>query len=347
MRKIDTKAILDRVDLSDVIASSLGQPVKQSGKYVFWQCPFHDDNDPSMAVTVDRYHCFGCRVGGDAIAWLMNYEKLSFLDACKALSPGLEKFRQSHDLNLTGGNTAKKKERPDDLQDAWCEIIDVCQSQLWSDVGKGAREYLHGRGLTDKTLQSPYYRVGFSIGQKIADIWVDRGIVLPCFVSSDDGDIDFIDYIKIRRGKSWVYRPQDKAKYRKLYGGQDGLYGANWVLGADLVFIVEGELDSILLDQEAGDLVGVCTLGGASDAFDWSRWGKYLSFARWLLVAYDHDQAGDAGAEKWQALSGRVRRVYVPTGKDITDAWQSGVNLSDWVMRVLADNQLLTDTLEV
>lgn len=337
MPKIDTKSLLQYVNLVDLIASDLGQPVKSSGKYVFYQCPFHADNDPSFAVTSDRYYCFGCRASGDAIKWLMDYRKLTFLGSCEVLSPlTVHSVGQSRPINSTQAIVARPNIRPDEFQPFWNVIIDECQSLLWSDQGKGARQYLHGRGLTDETLKSPFYRVGYSDGRKIAGVWVDRGIVLPCFTVDRDGHVSYIDYIKIRHGKNIM------PKYRKLTGSGKGLFGADTIKGADIVIVTEGEFDCILLNQQAGDLVGVCTLGSATDRFDWGRYGKYVGFVKWILIAYDMDNAGDAGAEAWQAMSGRVKRIKIPdgTGKDITDAWKSGVNLSDWVLTVLAENGL-------
>jgi len=342
MPKFDTKSLLQGVDLVDVIASDLGDPAKVSGRYTFFCCPFHADDDPSFAVTPDRYYCFGCRASGDAIKWLMDYRKLTFLDACKTISRHGEgvipmgNVGQSRPVNLTATITARQNDQPDGFQASWKVIIDECQSLLWSDKGKGARQYLHDRGLNDKTLQSPFFRVGYSDGRKVADIWVDRGIVLPCFSVDQDSQVEYVDYIKIRHSENVM------PKYRKLKGGRKGLFGADTVKGSDIVIVTEGEFDAMLLYQEAGDLVGVCTLGSATDRFDWGRYGRYIGFVKWILIAYDLDDAGDLGAEAWKEVSGRVKRVKIPdgTGKDITDAWKSGVNLSDWVMDVLRENGL-------
>ena len=339
---IDTNSLLQGVNLVDVIASDLGDPVKVSGRYTFFRCPFHDDNDPSFAVTSDRYYCFGCRASGDAIKWLMDYRKLTFLDACKTISrhgDGIPTMDSSHGkstINLTERVTARQNKHPDDFQASWKVIIDECQSLLWSDKGKGARQYLYDRGLKDKTLRSPFFRVGYSDGRKIADTWVDRGIVLPCFSVDQDSQVAYVDYIKIRHGQGVM------PKYRKLKGGRKGLFGADTVRGSDIVIVTEGEFDAMLLYQEAGGLVGVCTLGSATGRFDWGRYGWHLAFVKWLLIAYDIDDAGDLGAEAWKEVSGRVKRIKIPdgTGKDITDAWKSGVNLSEWVMDVLRENGL-------
>jgi len=332
MLKYDTKSLLQDVNLVDLVASDLGDPVKASGKYTFFRCPFHADNDPSFAVTSDRFYCFGCRASGDAIGWLMQYRKLTFLQACENLSPSMvHNVGQVRPVNLTATTTARQNRQSDDFQAFWNAIIDECQSLLWSNAGKGARDYLHGRGLKDETLRSPFYRVGYSDGRKVGDIWVDRGIVLPCFTVDKDCKVAYIDYVKIRHGKDVT------PKYRKLTGSRKGLFGADTIRGSDIVIVTEGEFDAMLLNQEAGDLVGVCTMGSATDRFDWGRYGKYVGYMKWLLIAYDMDQAGDAGAEAWQAMSGRVKRIRIPDGKgkDITDAWKSGVNLSDWVIDVL------------
>lgn len=334
---MDAKAVLDRVNLVDLIEGDLGQPAKVSGKYTFWACPFHDDSNPSFAVTSDRYYCFGCRASGDAIDWLTNYRGLGFIDALGLLSGEKVSLKSSKAILQRQVEPVEVVEPELDLQSAWNEIIDTCRGQLWSDKGKQARDYLHARGLTDDTLQGCTARLGYSEGQKIADIWVDRGVVIPNFTLDKDGAIDRIAYIKIRRGKSWVYKPNDRSKYRKLYGASQGLYGADLVRGSDLVFVTEGELDALLLRQEVGQYVGVCTLGSASERLNLGRWGSYLSSAKWYFIAYDNDLAGDTGFDYWTSWSGRAVRVKVPTGKDITDAYLAGVDLAEWVFSIIRE----------
>lgn len=335
---LDTKALLTGIDLTDLIVSDLGQPDKVSGKYTFYHCPFHSDSNPSFAVTKDRYYCYGCKASGDSIEWLKVYRGMTFREAL-ALLAGENPY-----LNSTGAIVRANVEVVEpvetdkvDLQPVWREIIDTCGRDLWSDKAKSAREYLYGRGLTDRILQSPFIRLGYSEGKKIAGVWVDRGIVIPNFTVDNNSDIDHIAYVKIRRGKSWIYRPDDTAKYRKLYGAKAGLYLANMVMGSDIVFVTEGELDALLLMQEAGQYVGVCTLGGASDRLDWGLWGKYLSFAKWFYIAYDNDLAGESGLARWQAMTGRAIQANVPEGKDITDAYLAGVDLTEWVFSTIKE----------
>lgn len=88
-----TNASLDqlkqRIDLIEVITPHV--ELKRSGATYKGLCPFHDEKSPSFVVQKgdSHYHCFGCGARGDAIAFLMNHQKLSFVDAIEVLA---EKF---------------------------------------------------------------------------------------------------------------------------------------------------------------------------------------------------------------------------------------------------------------
>jgi len=61
--------------------------LRQSGKEYFGLCPFHADQNPSLAVNKEKglYHCFGCGEAGDAIRFVMTINKVSFKEALKIL----------------------------------------------------------------------------------------------------------------------------------------------------------------------------------------------------------------------------------------------------------------------
>lgn len=83
--KIDTAALLATVNIADVIGRYL--PLTKSGAEYEACCPFHTEDTPSFKVTPSKgfYHCFGCGAHGDAIAFLMEHQGLSFHDAVAAL----------------------------------------------------------------------------------------------------------------------------------------------------------------------------------------------------------------------------------------------------------------------
>ena len=64
-------------------------------------CPFHDEKSPSFHVTPSKgfFHCFGCGVGGDVIAFLMKIDHLSFSESVERLAD-----RMGYTLRYDGTN---------------------------------------------------------------------------------------------------------------------------------------------------------------------------------------------------------------------------------------------------
>ena len=71
---------LARVDIVELIDSRVR--LKKTGKNFSACCPFHDEKTPSFTVSQEKqmFYCFGCGAGGDAIRFLMDYDRLSFPD---------------------------------------------------------------------------------------------------------------------------------------------------------------------------------------------------------------------------------------------------------------------------
>ena len=68
------------VDLADLIGAHVS--LRKVGQTWKGLCPFHSEKTPSFTVNPDRqaYHCFGCGAGGDAIRFVMETEKLPFVE---------------------------------------------------------------------------------------------------------------------------------------------------------------------------------------------------------------------------------------------------------------------------
>ena len=101
--------LLARSDIVEVVGSRV--PLKRQGKEYAARCPFHDERSASFTVSPTKqfYHCFGCGAHGTAISFLMNYDRLEFLDAVDELAKraGMEVPRsenprspQQQDLSL-------------------------------------------------------------------------------------------------------------------------------------------------------------------------------------------------------------------------------------------------------
>ena len=95
----------NRLDIVEVIGSYI--ELKKSGANFKAKCPFHSEDTPSFVVSPSKqiYHCFGCGAGGDAISFVMNYDKLSYPEAIEELAS---------DFNIPLSYTKGSFERKDD-----------------------------------------------------------------------------------------------------------------------------------------------------------------------------------------------------------------------------------------
>ena len=84
--------LLARTDIVEIVDSRVR--LKKAGKNYSACCPFHDEKTPSFTVSQDKqfYHCFGCGEHGNAISFLMDYDRLEFVEAIEELAKmhGLE-----------------------------------------------------------------------------------------------------------------------------------------------------------------------------------------------------------------------------------------------------------------
>jgi len=78
--------LLSRIDLVEIIGTRVA--LKKQGKDYSARCPFHDERSPSFTVSPSKqfYYCFGCGAKGTAISFLMNYDRLTFMDAVEDLA---------------------------------------------------------------------------------------------------------------------------------------------------------------------------------------------------------------------------------------------------------------------
>jgi DNA primase len=96
--------LLARTDIVEVIGARV--PLKRQGREYSARCPFHDERSPSFTVSPVKqfYHCFGCGAHGTAISFLMNYDRLEFLDAVEELArrAGIEVPKDTRAKNEDG-----------------------------------------------------------------------------------------------------------------------------------------------------------------------------------------------------------------------------------------------------
>ena len=134
-----------RADIVEVISSYVN--LKRAGRNHVGLCPFHAEKTPSFNVNADRqiYHCFGCEVGGDVFAFLMNMEGLSFPEAVRRLGEryGIEVEEET----VTPEEEQRREERERLLRvtEVACEFYH--RLLVEDPSGKPARSYLRQRGF--------------------------------------------------------------------------------------------------------------------------------------------------------------------------------------------------------
>ena len=89
--------LLDRLDIVEVIDRRV--KLKKAGKNYSACCPFHDEKTPSFSVNPERqfYYCFGCGAGGNALGFVMEYERLDFREIFRRLASPAPHTCSCHD----------------------------------------------------------------------------------------------------------------------------------------------------------------------------------------------------------------------------------------------------------
>lgn len=142
-------------DIVDVVG--LHVALKKRGKNYVGRCPFHTEKTPSFTVSAEKqvYHCFGCGKGGNVFTFIMELEKVSFVEAVRSLAERV-------------GIAIETDERADQEATENEQLYDACRvagkffyASLTEAVeGKTALEYLRGRGFTDETVR--VFGLGYS-----------------------------------------------------------------------------------------------------------------------------------------------------------------------------------------
>ena len=333
--------IVSRSDIVEIIGARV--PLKKSGREFKACCPFHNEKSPSFWVSPAKqfYHCFGCGVHGTVIGFLMQYEKMEFLDAVADLAQraGLEVPREAQAGRDTGSI---------DLHEIMGKASRFFEQNL-ADTPR-AHEYVKQRGLDAKTVAN--FALGYapdswdSLLKRFGTHEEDRqrlfqvGLILERDTRGGERSAGFYDRFRdrlmfpIRDGRGRIIGfggriiDQGEPKYmnspetplfhkgRELYG----LYEARQAR-ADLkrLLIVEGYMDVVRLHQ-AGIVYAVATLGTATTQ---EHLHKIFRMTSEVVFCFDGDRAGRQAA--WRALEnalslaqdGReMKFMFLPDGHD-------------------------------
>ena len=294
-----------------------------------------------MSPDKQFYHCFGCGAHGTVIGFLMQYEKLGFVDAVADLAQraGLELPREALGPADTGSA---------DLH----EIMTRASRFFEQNLADGARaqKYLSGRGID--AVAGAKFSLGYA-----PDSWnallnrfgaedeqrrrlLQAGLIIERDTRGGERAAGFYDRFRDRlmfpirdsRGRVLAFGgrviDQGEPKYlnspetplfhkgRELYG----LYEARQAhTDFRRLMIVEGYMDVVRLHQ-AGITYAVATLGTATTQ---EHLNKLFRLTSELVFCFDGDRAGRQAA--WRALEnalplardGReLKFMFLPEGHD-------------------------------
>lgn len=299
--------LLARIDIIEVIDRMV--PLKKTGVNYSALCPFHAEKSPSFSVSPRKqfYHCFGCGAHGNAISFLMEYERLEFLDA-------VEQLAKQAGLDIPRDHRPHEKREVElyELLNAACGYY---EQQLKNS--KAAIEYLKNRGISGETAKR--FKLGFAQNnwqqlQKIYSAseqeWEKAGLLIRKDQSCYDRFRDRLMFpIHDKRGRvigfggrvlddslpKYLNSPETSVfhKGQELYG----LYEARLhERELSSLIIVEGYMDVISL-SEHGIHNAVATLGTATSEHHLKTLLRHSSE---LIFCFDGDKAGRTAA--WRAL---------------------------------------------
>lgn len=303
--------LLARVDIVQLIDARV--PLRKKGKNYIACCPFHAEKTPSFTVTSEKqfYYCFGCSVGGNALSFLMEYEKLSFVEAVNSIA---------EQMGIQVPQQAKPQEYKTsaNLYSLLEEVAQFYAKELRTNTH--AINYLKQRGLSGeiaKKFNLGYAPAAWNTLLKKFDKETENLFAAGLLVKKNEGGQAYYDRfrdrilfpIRDRRGRIIGFGgrvlTQQEPKYLNspetvLFHKSKELYGLYETCQAnrqlERILVVEGYMDVLALFQ--ADLpFAVATLGTATSRDQISR---LMSYTQEIIFCFDGDIAGKKAA--WRVL---------------------------------------------
>ncbi len=325
-----------RTDIVSVVSGYL--PLKKDGRRYWGLCPFHHEKTPSFSVNseLNLYYCFGCKAGGNVVQFVMEMERVSYLEAVKLLADRihmpLPELQEDPDYE-------RRRSQRERLLSANREAARFYHDQLWTEAGKPILDYLHNRGLDDGVIRK--FGLGAAIDQwdSLTEFLTGKGYtqeelqLAGLIVIKGDHAFDMfrnraifpiIDQQNRVLGFGGRAMGDAKPKYLNtadtpIFNKRKGVYAINLIRKArDLkrVILVEGYMDVVAITQ-AGVVGAVATLGTALT----NEQARLLKrYAPEVHLAYDGDEAGQHAIERalgiFETEDVPAKVLYFPDGLD-------------------------------
>ncbi|KFZ36002.1 DNA primase [Shewanella mangrovi] len=333
--------LIARTDIVDLIERKV--PLKKAGKNYAACCPFHSEKSPSFTVSRDKqfYHCFGCGAHGNAIDFVMEYDRLEFPDAIEELAGQLG-LEVPHER---GKGPRRDEGLSRDLYQLMEASANYFQQQLRHHPNQQqVNAYVEKRGLSKEIVEQ------FSIGYA-PDGWDNLMRTLGQHADAQEKLLAGGMLIANEQGRRYdrfrdrlMFPIRDRRGRVVAFGGRvlgDGtpkylnspetpifhkgheLYGLYELRqrhrDPQRVMIVEGYMDVVALAQFGIDYA-VASLGTSTTS---EQFQMLLRSAKEVVCCYDGDNAGKEAA--WRAMEtalplmkpgDNVRFMFLAQGED-------------------------------
>jgi len=326
------------------LLESQGHVLKKQGKDYACQCPFHDDDTPSLIVSpkTNLWHCMGaCQMGGSVIDWVMKSQGVSFRYAVELLRNDHPELA-SQTAQPVKYNTARKLPSTlaadllaADDQGALNRVVEYYHDTLLNEAE--ALTYLEQRGLHDLELIHTFklgyanrtlaYHIpqnnrddGAAIRTKLKACGVLRSsghehlngsITVPIFDTENN-------VVELYGRKVRDDLKKGTAYHLYLPGPHAGVWNAQGLKGQEEIILCEALLDAMTFWVQGFKNV---TASYGTAGFTDDHLNTFLECGvKRVLIAYDRDEAGNKAAEqlsaKLQSAGLECFRVLFPKGMD-------------------------------
>src|SRR5574344_623441 len=343
IKKDDIQRILDAVQIVDVVSAFV--PLKKRGVNYIGCCPFHNEKTPSFTVSPTKgiFKCFGCGEAGNAVHFLMKHEHYSYPEALrflankygieieeKELTPE-EKTLQDEKEALLNLNAAAKKYFAQVLQDDQegkkiglsyfkeREISDesikkwglgYCKNS-WAEFTSWAKKEGYPIELLVKS--------GLSIEKEEEHLQYDRfraSVIFPIYTLGGRV-LGFTGRVLEQNAKKAKYVNSPESE---IFSKRKVLFGINLAKNAiakeDLCYLVEGNIDAIMLSQNGVENV----VASSGTALTTEQIHIIKRYTKNVTVLYDGDAAGIHAAfraiDMFLENELNVKIVLFPDGED-------------------------------
>ena len=327
--------IREVADIYDIVSEYVA--LKKRGRNFFGLCPFHDEKTPSFSINMDKqiYKCFGCGKGGGTINFIMDLERLDFVDALKFLG-------NKYNINVEIEHNSKSS---NDLFNQLYRMNELANEYYKTKMNEQVKAILNKRNINENSTE--IFNIGLSTNKydELLKILREHKFSTEAlkksglFLDNEKGYMDrFRDRImfpiynhfnKIIGFAGRIYNDNNKtAKYMNspetpIYNKSKILYGMNLnkneIINSKSVIIVEGNLDLIQLYQAGFKNV----LAVSGTAFTQQHANAISKLCKTIYLAYDADKAGREAAIRagYIILKNNMepKIIQIPDGLDPDD----------------------------